>query len=100
MTKFITVALLAASFAVAVSADAHAWGRSWAVTGPRGTGTMNRSGSCAGGSCSWQNNAAGPNGRSWNGSGSGSCAGGTCSYSGSGTGWRGNPYSYTGSVSR
>jgi len=100
MKKLATVAGLATLLSFAVAADANAWTRSGSATGPRGTTNYGGSGSCAGGSCSWQGGGTGPAGRSWSRSGTGSCSGGSCTVNSSGTGPRGYGYSRTTTYSR
>ncbi len=100
MTKSIGTLLLVTALTTAAAADAHAWTRSGSVTGPRGTTTFGRSGSCSGGTCSWQAGGTGPAGNSWSRSGSASCSGGSCTRQGQGTGPRGYSYSYSRTVIR
>lgn len=91
MTKFIAIAALAAAMSVVAVADASAWTRSGTVTGPRGTSTIQGSGSCANGTCSRSVTRTGPYGYSATKQSSASCAGGTCSRSATRTG----PYGYS-----
>ena len=98
MIRMIAVSTLAAAFSLAAAGEAGAWQRSGSVTGPRGTTTYGGSGSCSGGSCSWQRGGTGPHGYSWGYSGAGTCTDRTCSYSGTGTGSRGRTYNRGGSL--
>ena len=100
MTKSFGVLLLGVTLSTAAAVDANAWTRTGSVTGPRGTTTFGRSGSCAGGACSWQGGGTGPAGRSWSRSGSASCSDGSCTRQSQGTGPRGNSYSYSRTVTR
>jgi hypothetical protein len=50
MKKLIAMSTLAG--ALSIAADASAWTRSGTTTGPRGTSSVQASGSCANGSCS------------------------------------------------
>jgi hypothetical protein len=100
MTKLIALSTLAAALSVGAAADANAWTRSGTVTGPRGTSTVQGSGSCSGGTCSRSVTRTGPNGNSVTRQGSASCAGGVCTGSSTTTGPNGNTVYRQGTVSR
>jgi hypothetical protein len=99
MHKAIAAAACTALLGMAMMTEAQAWGRSWSrggsVTGPRGTTTWQRSGSCANGVCSRNRSATGPYGGSV--SRGATCGGGTCTYGGTATGPRGNSATWGGS---
>jgi hypothetical protein len=99
MTRLIAIPALAAILSVAAIADANAgsWSRSHSVTGPRGTTSWGSTGSCSGGSCSWQGGGTGFRGNSWSRQGEATCGGGTCNWNGEFTGPRGNTHTYGGS---
>jgi uncharacterized low-complexity protein len=61
---FLTTAMIGA-LSVAAIADANAWTRSAAVTGPRGTSTFQGSGSCANGACTRSATRTGPAGNTY-----------------------------------
>jgi hypothetical protein len=77
---------------MAMVAEAQAWDRSWSrsgsFTGPQGTTTWQRSGSCADGVCSGNRSVTGPNGGTV--SRGATCGNGTCTYGGTATGPGGN----------
>lgn len=52
MKKLIAMSTLAGALSIAAAADASAWTRSATSTGPRGTSSMQASGSCSNGTCS------------------------------------------------
>jgi hypothetical protein len=52
MKKFFIASAIIGSLSVAAVADANAWTRSGSAAGPRGTSSVQASGSCANGSCS------------------------------------------------
>lgn len=100
MRSLTTLSALAAVLSFAVATDANAWSRSGSVTGPRGTATVQGSGSCAGGACSRSVTRTGPYGYSVSRQGTVSCANGVCTGSRATTGPRGNTIYRQGSVSR
>jgi len=61
---FLTSAVIGALSVLAV-ADANAWTRSGTSTGPRGTSSVNVTGSCANGSCSRNATRTGPAGNTY-----------------------------------
>jgi hypothetical protein len=61
---FLTSAVIGALSVFAV-ADANAWTRSGTSTGPRGTSSVNVTGSCANGSCSRNATRTGPAGNTY-----------------------------------
>ncbi|MEM6422890.1 MAG: hypothetical protein AAF698_09895, partial [Pseudomonadota bacterium] len=96
----ITKAAIPAIFAVlavGVVADASAWERKGSFAGPRGTSTVEGSGTCAGGACSRNVIKTGPYGRSFSRQGSGSCADGSCSGSRTTSGPNGQSWTREGS---
>jgi uncharacterized low-complexity protein len=60
----LTTAMIGA-FSIAAAADASAWTRSATSTGPRGTSTVQATGSCANGSCSRNVTRTGPAGNTY-----------------------------------
>jgi hypothetical protein len=100
MTRGLTTLALAATVIFSIAADANAWTRSGTITGPRGTSTVNGSGSCANGACSGSVTRTGPNGYSVTRQGTASCSGGVCSGSSQITGPRGGTIYRQGSISR
>jgi hypothetical protein len=64
MKQLILTTAMIGALSVAAIADANAWTRSATVTGPRGTSTVQGSGSCANGSCSRSVTRTGPYGGS------------------------------------
>ena len=90
MKKLIVMSALAVALSVAATADASAWTRNGTITGPRGTSTIQGSGSCANGTCSRAVTATGPNGNTVTRQGSATCAYGVCAGSRQTTGPRGN----------
>ncbi|WP_368911316.1 hypothetical protein [Taklimakanibacter deserti] len=71
----VTAAVVTLSMA---AADANAWTREGSATGPRGTYTVQGSGSCYAGVCTRQVTRTGPNGQSWTTQGAMRCAHGVC----------------------
>jgi len=65
MKKLIAMSTLAGALSIAAAADASAWTRSATSTGPRGTSSVQASGSCAGGFCSRSVTRTGPNGNTY-----------------------------------
>ncbi len=67
MRKGMTIAActMLACMGVAAEAEARSWSRGGSVTGPRGTTTWQRSGDCAGGTCTRSRTVTGPNGGTW-----------------------------------
>lgn len=61
---FLTSAVIGA-LSVAAIADANAWTRSGTSTGPRGTSSVNVTGSCANGSCTRSATRTGPAGNTF-----------------------------------
>ncbi|CAM5767007.1 hypothetical protein LMIY3S_02015 [Labrys miyagiensis] len=102
MMRLIAIPALAAVLSITAIADANAgsWRRSGSVTGPRGTTNWGSSGSCTGGSCSWQGGGTGFRGNSWSRQGEGTCGGGSCNWNGEFTGPRGNTRTYGGTIYR
>ena len=62
MKKLIAMSTLAGALSIAAAADASAWTRSATSAGPRGTSSVQASGSCANGSCSRSVTRTGPAG--------------------------------------
>lgn len=94
------VAILVAILAAGIAADAGAWERTGSFTGPRGTSTVEGSGSCSGRACARSVTKTGPYGNSASREGSGGCADGTCSGSRKTTGPAGQAWTRNGSISR
>ncbi|MEM1385262.1 MAG: hypothetical protein AAF713_16915 [Pseudomonadota bacterium] len=86
MAKVFTASVLIGVLAVGAATDAGAWERKSSVTGWRGTGTVDASGSCADRACSRNASRTGPNGRTWSRQRNRSCADGSCSGSRTTTG--------------
>jgi hypothetical protein len=63
MKKLIAMSTLAG--ALSIAANASAWTRSGTSTGPRGTSSVQASGSCANGSCSRSVTRTGPAGNTY-----------------------------------
>ena len=61
MKKLIAMSTLAGALSIAAAADASAW----TSTGPRGTSSVQASGSCANGSCSRSVTRTGPAGNTY-----------------------------------
>jgi hypothetical protein len=127
MKTYLAIAAAAICAVSLTATDASAWQRKGKVTGPYGgTRSVESSGSCSGGSCSYQRSVTGPYGNTrtrqgtitqtedgWrregtitrrDGStvtygGSGQCSGGSCSYEGGRTG-PGGTTTWSGNVSR
>jgi hypothetical protein len=76
MIKTVAIPALVAILAAGVAADASAWERKGSFTGPRGTSTVDGSGSCSGGACTRDVTKTGPFGYSASRQGSRSCSGG------------------------
>ena len=100
MRKNLTIALMSSMLAIAVASEANAWTRSGTVTGPRGTSSVQASGSCANGSCSRQITRTNPYGQTSTRSGSAVCANGVCSGSSTTTGPYGGTVTRQGTISR
>lgn len=66
MKKLIAMSTLAGALSIASAADASAWTRSATFTGPRGTSSVQATGSCANGSCSRSVTRTGPAGNTYN----------------------------------
>lgn len=77
MLKLFAVTAVVATLSLA-SADANAWTREGSITGPRGTYTVQGSGSCFDGVCRRRVTRTGPNGQSWTTRGAARCAYGVC----------------------
>jgi len=60
----LTTAMIGA-FSIVAAADASAWTRSATSTGPRGTSTVQATGSCANGSCTRNVTRTGPAGNTY-----------------------------------
>ena len=65
MKKFFLTSAVIGALSVAAVADANAWTRSASSTGPRGTSTLQASGSCANGSCTRNATRTGPAGNTY-----------------------------------
>lgn len=65
MKKLIAMSTLAGALSIAAAADASAWTRSATSTGPRGTSSMQATGSCANGTCSRSATRTGPAGNTY-----------------------------------
>ncbi|MGH6939256.1 hypothetical protein [Hypericibacter sp.] len=78
MRKLLAITAIAGAVTLGAAADADAWTRNSTVTGPRGTTTIQGSGSCANHSCSRNVVRTGPTGNVTTLQGSASCAGGSC----------------------
>ena len=100
MTRFIALSALATALIIGAAADANAWTRAGSVTGPRGTSSVQGSGSCAGGTCSRSITRTGPYGNSVTRQGTVSCAGGVCTGSRQTTGPNGQTIYRQGTVTR
>jgi hypothetical protein len=99
MSISFTSAALAGLLLAATAADASAWTRQGTVTTPRGTYTVNGSGGCAGGVCSFNRTVRGPHGGTVTRSGTVVQTGpGQYSYQGSVTGPYGGTVSRSGTV--
>jgi uncharacterized low-complexity protein len=70
MKKAILMSMLAGALSIAAAADASAWTRSATSTGPRGTSSLQASGSCANGTCSRSATRTGPAGNTYTRQGS------------------------------
>jgi len=70
MKKLFLMSAVIGSLSVAAVADANAWTRSATSTGPRGTSSLQASGSCANGTCSRSATRTGPAGNSYSRQGS------------------------------
>ncbi|MBO0906080.1 hypothetical protein [Jiella sonneratiae] len=100
MTRLLLAFTTTAALSLGFVAEAGAWTRHGTVTGPRGTATIDGSGSCYNGSCSRQVTRTGPYGNSVSRQGSVSCAGGACSASRTTTGPRGATVTRQGTIRR
>ena len=65
MKKLIAMSTLAGALSIAAAVDASAWTRSGTSTGPRGTSSVQASGSCANGTCSRSATRTGPAGNTY-----------------------------------
>jgi hypothetical protein len=70
MNYGILSAVLIATLATSVLAEAREWKRQGTATTPRGTYSSQGSGSCANGACAWGGATTGPNGRTTSHTGS------------------------------
>jgi uncharacterized low-complexity protein len=70
MKKLFLMSAVIGSLSVAAVADANAWTRSATSTGPRGTSSVQASGSCANGTCSRSATRTGPAGNTYTRQGS------------------------------
>ncbi len=78
MKKLLAITTIVGAVALGAAPDADAWTRNSTVTGPRGTTTIQGSGSCANHSCSRNVIRTGPTGNVTTRQGSAGCAGGSC----------------------
>ena len=65
MKKLVLTSAIIGALSVAAVADASAWTRTGTATGPRGTSSVNVTGSCANGSCTRSVTRTGPAGNSY-----------------------------------
>jgi len=65
MKKLILTTAMIGALSIAAAADASAWTRSATSTGPRGTSTVQATGSCAYGSCTRNVTRTGPAGNTY-----------------------------------
>jgi uncharacterized low-complexity protein len=65
MKKFFLTTAMIGALSIAAAADASAWTRSGTSTGPRGTSSVQASGSCANGSCARNVTRTGPAGNTY-----------------------------------
>jgi uncharacterized low-complexity protein len=65
MKKLFLTAAMIGALSIAAAADASAWTRSGTSTGPRGTSSVQASGSCANGSCTRNVTRTGPAGNTY-----------------------------------
>jgi uncharacterized low-complexity protein len=65
MKKLFLTSAIIGMLSIAAVADANAWSRSATSTGPRGTSSVNVTGSCANGSCSRNATRTGPAGNTY-----------------------------------
>ncbi len=100
MTRTLSAAALAAAFALAGVADAHAWERKSTVNGPRGTNSLTANGDCGSRACTRDATATGAGGRTFTRKGDASCADGNCSGSRTTTGPAGRAVNRTFSLTR
>ena len=70
MKKLFLMSAVIGSLSVAAVADANAWTRSATSSSPRGTSSLQASGSCANGTCSRSATRTGPAGNSYTRQGS------------------------------
>jgi len=70
MKKLFLMSAVIGSLSVAAVADANAWTRSATSAGPRGTSSVQASGSCANGTCSRSATRTGPAGNTYTRQGS------------------------------
>jgi uncharacterized low-complexity protein len=70
MKKLILMSTLAGALSIVAAADASAWTRSASSSGPRGTSSLQASGSCSNGSCSRTATRTGPAGNTYTRQGS------------------------------
>ncbi len=100
MNRFIALSALAAALIIGTAADANAWTRAGSASGPRGTSSVQATGSCANGTCSRSITRTGPYGNSVTRQGTVSCAGGVCTGSRQTTGPNGQTIYRQGTVTR
>jgi len=65
MKKLVLTSAFIGALSVAAIADANAWTRSGTASGPRGTSSVNVTGSCANGSCTRSATRTGPAGNTY-----------------------------------
>ena len=65
MKKLFLMSAVISALSVAAVADANAWTRSATSTGPRGTSSLQATGSCANGSCTRNATRTGPAGNTY-----------------------------------
>ena len=70
MKKLVLTSAFIGALSVAAIADANAWTRSGTASGPRGTSSVNVTGSCANGSCTRSATRTGPAGTTYTRQGS------------------------------
>ncbi len=104
MKKTLALATAAAALMAMTAADANAWQRKTSSTGPRGfSRSVESSGNCSGGACTYSRSVTGPLGNTRTRSGTvadtGGGSGASWQRSGSATGPNGNTVTYGGSGS-
>jgi uncharacterized low-complexity protein len=65
MKKLFLTSAMIATLSIAAAAEASAWTRSGTSTGPRGTSSVQATGSCANGSCTRNVTRTGPAGNTY-----------------------------------